>query len=107
MPKGKGNGDNSVVHYDQPCPLGFRSIKDQHPALLLGDFKRFTSKAVVKAIQENPRESRKEFLLEQFKKAGAKSSKVKELQFWRHDNKPTELWSNPVIWEKIHYWKIL
>ena len=83
--------------------LVFRSVKGQHPSLLLGDIKRFTSKAVVKAIQENPRESRREFLLEQFKKAAAKSSNVKEYQFWRHDNKPIELWSNRVIWEKINY----
>ncbi len=69
----------------------------------MGDFKRYTSKALVKSIQENPRESRKEFLLEQFKKAAAKSSNVKEFQFWRHDNKPIELWSNKVIWEKISY----
>ena len=83
--------------------LVFRSIKDQHPSLLLGDFKRYTSKQLVKAIQENPRESRKEFLLEQFKKAASKSSNVKEFQFWRHDNKPIELWSNKVNWEKISY----
>ena len=83
--------------------LVFRSVKGQHPSLLLGDIKRFTSKAVVKAIQENPRESRREFLLEQFKKAAAKSSNVKEYQVWRHDNKPIELWSNRVIWEKINY----
>lgn len=83
--------------------LVFRSVKKQHPSLLLGDFKRYTSKQLVKAIQENSRESRKEFLLEQFKKAAAKSSNVKEFQFWRHDNKPIELWSNKVIWEKISY----
>lgn len=83
--------------------LVFRSMKGQDPALLLGDFKRFTSKAIVKAIKENPRESRKEFLLEQFKKAGTKASNVKEYQFWRHDNKPIELWSNIVIQEKINY----
>ena len=83
--------------------LVFRSVKGEHPSLLLGDFKRFTSKSVVKAIQDNPRESRREFLLEQFAKAAAKSSNVKEHQFWRHDNKPIELWSNKVIWEKISY----
>ena len=83
--------------------LIFRSVKGQHPSLLLGDLKRFTSKALVKALQQNPQESRKEFLLEQFKRAAAKSSNVKEYQFWRHDNKPIELWSNKVIWEKISY----
>lgn len=83
--------------------LIFRSIKGQKPELLLGDFKRFTSKAVVKAIKTNPQESRKDWLLDLFMKAGAKSSNVKNYQFWRHDNKPIELWSNKVIFEKIRY----
>lgn len=71
--------------------LVFRSIKGQKPELLIGDLKRFTSKSIVKAIQENPRESRKEFLLEYFKNEGKKSSNVTNYQFWRHDNKPIEL----------------
>ena len=83
--------------------LMFRSTKGQKPELLLGDFKRFTSKAIVKAIQDNPTESRKEWLLEQFAKAASKTSNVKEYQFWRHDNQPVELWSNKVIDEKIRY----
>jgi REP element-mobilizing transposase RayT len=83
--------------------LIFRSIAEIKPEKLLGDFKRFTSKKIVKAIQENPKESRKENLLEQFAKAGAKSSNVKQYQFWRHDNKPIELWSHKVILEKINY----
>ena len=70
--------------------LIFRSTKGQKPELLLGDFKRFTSKAIVKAIKNNPKESRKEWLLEQFLKAGEKSSNVNTYQFWRHDNKPIE-----------------
>lgn len=83
--------------------LVFRSIGEQKPEQILGDFKRFTSKKLVKAIAENPKESRKEFLLQQFKAAAAKTSNVSENQFWRHDNKPIELWSNKVIDEKINY----
>jgi len=83
--------------------LVFRSIKGQKPELLIGDLKRFTSKSIVKAIQDNPRESRKEFLLEFFKNEGKKSSNVNHSQFWRHDNKPIELWSNKVIKQKIDY----
>ncbi len=83
--------------------LVFRSAKEQKPELLIGDFKRFTSKAIVKAIIDNPKESRKEWLLEQFLKAGSSSSNVNKYQFWRHDNKPIELWSNKVIDEKIDY----
>ncbi len=83
--------------------LVFRSIGNQKPEDLLGDFKRFTSQQIVMAIQTNPQESRKEWLLDQFRKAAAKSANVKHHQFWRHDNKPIELWSNKVIDEKINY----
>ena len=83
--------------------LIFRSINNQKPELLIGDLKRFTSKSIVKSIQENPGESRKEFLLDFFKKEAEKSSNVKHYQFWRHDNKPIELWSNKVIKQKIDY----
>lgn len=83
--------------------LVFRSVADQRPENILGDFKRYTSKEIVKAIQENSQESRREFLLSQFKKAAEKSSNVTNYQFWRHDNKPIEQWSTKVIQEKIHY----
>ena len=83
--------------------LVYRSAGEQKPELLIGDFKRFTSKAIVKAIIENPKESRKDFLLGQFRKAGNSASNVNQYQFWRHDNHPIELWSNKVIDEKINY----
>ena len=83
--------------------LIFRSANNQNPELLLGDFKRFTSRNITKAIQENPRESRKEFLLDYFKKGAEKTSNTTNYQFWRHDNRPIELWSNEVIQQKIDY----
>jgi len=82
--------------------LIFRSVGEQKPELLLGDFKRFTSKALVQAIIENPKESRKKYLLQQFLQAGNQSSNVNQYQFWRHDNNPIELWSNKVIDQKIN-----
>jgi REP element-mobilizing transposase RayT len=63
---------------------------------ILRDFKKFTSKAVLKAIAENDRESRKEWLLDQFKTEDGN-------RFWRADNKPIELWSNAVIDQKLNY----
>jgi REP element-mobilizing transposase RayT len=83
--------------------LIFRVTGEGKPEATLGDFKRYTSKNLVRAIKENSKESRKEFLLEQFKKAANNSSNVKNYQFWRHDNKPIELWSTKVIQEKINY----
>jgi REP element-mobilizing transposase RayT len=83
--------------------LIFRSIGGQNPESLLADLKRFTSRQIVKCIKENPQESRRGWLLEQFAKAANESSNVKHFQFWRHDNRPIELWSNKVIDEKINY----
>jgi REP element-mobilizing transposase RayT len=37
--------------------LVFRTKELQKPELVLGDFKRFTSQKIVKAIIENPRKS--------------------------------------------------
>ena len=53
--------------------LIFKSTNNQKPELLLGDFKRFTSRSIVKAIQENPKEIRRKFLLDFFKQEAAKS----------------------------------
>ena len=36
-------------------------------------------------------------------KRSRKSSNTTNYQFWRHDNKPIELWSNEVIQQKIDY----
>jgi len=81
----------------------FRSLGTEPPEKLLGSFKRFTSNAVVKAIKENDKESRKELLISAFKENGNKTSNVQNYQFWRHDNRPIELWSRKVTSQKIQY----
>ena len=83
--------------------LIFKSIKGEKPELLIRDLKRFTSRSIVKSIEDNPNERRKEFLLAFFKNEAKKSSNVKNYQFWRHDNRPIELWSRQVIQQKIEY----
>ena len=101
--KNKGMKIHAWCIMSNHAHLIFRSIENQKPELLLGDFKRFTSRSVINAIQENTKESRKEFLLEYFKKEADKSSNTTKHQFWRHDNKPIELWSYEVIQQKIDY----
>lgn len=83
--------------------LVYRSAGEIPPEQILGDFKRYTSKAIVKAINQNTIESRREILLNAFKRNGVITSNVKSNQFWRHDNKPIELWSKKVISQKINY----
>jgi len=41
---------------------------------LIRDFKKFTSKAIINAIIQNTQESRKEWMLEKFHKAGSSKS---------------------------------
>ena len=82
--------------------LIFRSSNDK-PSELLRDFKKHTAKKVLEAIKNNPQESRKEWLLWMFERAGKKSSNVSQFQFWQHHNKPIELWSPAVIQQKIDY----
>ena len=36
--------------------LIFKSVAGQNPELLLGDFKRFKSRSIINAIQENPKD---------------------------------------------------
>jgi len=82
--------------------LIFRSSLGQ-PSELLRDFKKYTSKRVINAIENNPQESRKEWLLWMFERAGEKQGNVTTYQFWQHHNKPIELWSEKVIKQKIDY----
>ncbi|CAG5084048.1 REP-associated tyrosine transposase [Parvicella tangerina] len=70
---------------------------------ILRDFKRHTSKQVIKAIQENPQESRKEWMLSIFKKSGEHNSNNTTYQFWRQDNKPIELYKAETIDIKMNY----
>ena len=73
------------------------------PAGLIRDFKSFTAKRLLRTIEENIKESRREWMLKIFKDAGNKKTNIKSFQFWQHHNKPIELWSNKVIEQKINY----
>ena len=75
---------------------------------IMRDYKKITSKAVIKAITENPQESRKEWLLKGFKINNKHSENNLEQEkeyyrFWQDGNHPIELHTNEVIEEKINY----
>jgi len=70
---------------------------------ILRDLKKFTSKQIVKAIEENPHESRREWLLAMFSNAGSFNANNTNYQFWRQDNHPIELYSPHVMKQKIDY----
>ncbi|MFZ1371563.1 MAG: transposase, partial [Ferruginibacter sp.] len=58
---------------------------------IVRDLKKFTSKQIITAIQENPTESRKEWMLNMFSYTGKNNSNNKEYQFWKQDYHPIEL----------------
>ena len=58
---------------------------------ILRDLKKFTSKQIISAIEENPQESRKGWMLWMFQRAGQRNSNNQDYQFWQQHNQPVEL----------------
>ena len=69
------------------------SAKNNDLSDILRDFKKFTSKKIIDAIQNNLHKSRREWMLKIFRQAGEDNSRNNEYQFWRQDNRPEELYS--------------
>jgi putative transposase len=58
---------------------------------IVRDLKSFTSRAIRKAIEQNKKESRRDWLLWMMERAGKKNSRNKTFQFWQQHNHPIEL----------------
>jgi REP element-mobilizing transposase RayT len=70
---------------------------------IVRDLKKYTSKQILKAIQENNAESRKEWMLNIFHYTGKGNSNNKEYQFWKQDYHPIELNSTEKIKQRLDY----
>jgi len=79
------------------------SAKNNDLSDILRDFKKFTSKQIIAAIETNQHESRRDWMLNIFREQGEKKSWNKTYQFWRQDNQPQELYSPAFIFQKINY----
>jgi putative transposase len=79
------------------------SAKNHDLSDVLRDFKKFTSKKLIAAIEDNPKESRKGWMLRIFREQGEKNTRNKEYQFWRQENRPQELYSPAFIFQKMNY----
>lgn len=80
--------------------LIFRSAI-QKPEELIRDFKSQTSKKLIALIESNGQESRREWLLNSFRKAATANSNNTKNQFWQQHNNPIELWSANVTQQKM------
>ena len=69
---------------------------------IIRDFKKFTAMKLIKAIKENPQESRKEWILWMMERAGKKNGNNTNYQFWQQDNHPIQL-EGKWIDQKLEY----
>ena len=69
---------------------------------ILRDFKSYTSKVILKKIQE-VNESRKVWMLNQFAFAAKKHSRNTNYQLWTHENHAELIYSNKFIEQKLDY----
>jgi REP element-mobilizing transposase RayT len=70
---------------------------------IIRDFKKYTSVHICRAIEDNPQESRRSWMLNTFGTAADESSKHQKYKFWQNEYHPVELFSNDVIDQKVNY----
>jgi len=61
---------------------------------IIRDIKKYTSLKIIKGIEDNHQESRKELSFGCLKEQGRKNSNNKKYQFWQQHNHPVELSTN-------------
>jgi len=70
---------------------------------ILRDMKRHTSKALIKEINENMQESRRDWMMWFFEREGRGNPNNEQYQFWQQGNRPIELFTNEVFDQKLDY----
>lgn len=70
---------------------------------LVRDMKKFTSKKIIQAIEENDRESRSVWMLNMFAYAGRNNNNNKDFQFWKQDYHPIELNTPKLMQQRLDY----
>jgi putative transposase len=70
---------------------------------IIRDLKSFTSRHVRKELEGNFTESRREWILWMFTRAGKKNKRNNDFQFWQQHNHPIELNTNEMIDQRMDY----
>ena len=78
------------------------SARDNNLSDLLGRFKKFTSRELIKLIKSSG-ESRREWLLPIFKSVGEANPRNKNFQVWQQKNHAVEVYSPKFTLSKINY----
>ncbi len=78
------------------------SSNKEKPSDIIRDLKKFTSKELVKRIGQI-NESREEWLLNAFQKAGKHLKRISKNKVWLDGNHPKELVTNHFMQQKLDY----
>ena len=70
---------------------------------IIRDLKKYTAMHLIKSIKENPQESRKEWMMEMFRRAGEENSQNTTYQFWQQNNQPIQLKTTEKINHAMDY----
>jgi len=69
---------------------------------ILRDFKKFTSKAIIQQIKEE-QESRREWMLQQFRDACSHLKRGQEYKVWQDSNQAKIIYTSKFFYEKLDY----
>jgi putative transposase len=67
------------------------------------DFKKFTSKEILRTLKIGAQESRQEWMLNRFEYAGKNDKKIKNYKFWQDGNDSQEIFLNDYFDQKLNY----
>lgn len=70
---------------------------------IVRDFKSFTGKKIPQMLNENPRESRKDWINDRLQYLSHSAKKDREFQFWDGNNYPEPIFSDPFYLQKERY----
>ena len=79
------------------------SLQENKVSDILRDFKKFTSKEILKTLQTDLTESRREWMLNRFEYAGLNDKKIKNFRFWQEGNHPQEIYLENYFNQKLNY----
>lgn len=70
---------------------------------ILRDFKKFTSKRILAELEIDPKESRREWMLDRFRFAGANDKKISKYRFWQEGCYPELIYLYDFYLQKLNY----
>ena len=79
------------------------TAQDGHLPNIMRDFKKFTSVSLARAIEANPQESRKQWLLRAFAGAAKQNLKHEKYQVWQEGYHPIELTDSERTAQRLKY----